>query len=98
MSKLRLIALALTAILPSFVKRSCYRVFFGYRIGKRVRVGLSIIDAAECVIEDDVQMGHLNIIMGVKKLYIGDHARIGFMNILRGGDEMRLDRYSEIIR
>ena len=37
--------LAFIALLPSFLKRSCYRLFFGYKIGKRVRIGLSIIDA-----------------------------------------------------
>jgi acetyltransferase-like isoleucine patch superfamily enzyme len=98
MSKLRFITLATIALLPSFVKRPCYRLFFGYKIGKRVRIGLSIIDARECVIEDDVRIGHLNIITGVKKLRVGDHARIGFLNILRGGDEVQLGRYAEIIR
>ena len=98
MSKFRLLMLVLVAALPSFVKRPCYRLFFGYCLGKRVRIGFSIIDAAECVIEDDVHIGHFNVILGVKKLIIGDHARIGHLNILRGGDEVRLGRYAEIIR
>jgi acetyltransferase-like isoleucine patch superfamily enzyme len=97
-SRLRLAALALVAVLPSFLKRPCYRLFFRYRIGKRVRIGLSILDAGECVIEDDVRIGHLNVVIGVGRLSIGDHARIGHLNILRGGDEIRLGRYSEIIR
>jgi acetyltransferase-like isoleucine patch superfamily enzyme len=97
-SKFRLAMLALVAVLPSFLKRPCYRLFFGYRIGKRVGIGFSIIDAGECEIEDDVQIGHLNAIIGVKKISIGDHARIGHLNIIRGGDEVRLGRYSEIIR
>jgi acetyltransferase-like isoleucine patch superfamily enzyme len=98
MMKPKLVVLALIALLPSFLKRPCYRLFFGYRIGKRVRIGLSIIDARDCEIEDDVQIGHLNVIIGVKKLTIGDHVRIGHLNILRGGDEARLGRYAEIIR
>jgi acetyltransferase-like isoleucine patch superfamily enzyme len=97
-SKLKLVILACIALLPSFLKRPCYRLFFGYRVGKRVRVGLSIIDARECRIDDDVQIGHLNIIIGVKKLTIGDHVRIGHLNIIRGGDEVRLGRFAEIIR
>ena len=52
-SKLKLVILACIALLPSFLKRPCYRLFFGYRVGKRVRVGLSIIDAGECLIDDD---------------------------------------------
>lgn len=98
MSKLRLAMLAALAVLPSFLKRPCYRLFFGYRIGKRVRIGLSLLDARDCSIEDDVRIGHLNVVIGVKKLVVGDHVRIGHLNILRGGDEIRLGRYAEIIR
>lgn len=97
-SRLRLLLLASIAILPSFLKRPCYRLFFGYRIGKRVRIGLSLIDARECTIEDDVSIGHFNAIIGVAKLHMGDHVRIGHLNILRGGDEIHLGRYAEIIR
>jgi len=97
-SKFRLFVLALIAPLPSFLMRPCYRLFFGYQIGKRVHFGFSIIDAAECQIEDDVRVGHLNVIIGVQSLTIGDHVRIGHLNIIRGGAEVRLGRYSEIMR
>lgn len=97
-SKFRLFVLALIAPLPSFVMRPCYRLFFGYHIGKRVHFGVSIIDAAECHIEDDVRIGHLNVIIGVQKLSMGDHVRIGHLNIIRGGEEVRLERYAEIMR
>jgi acetyltransferase-like isoleucine patch superfamily enzyme len=97
-SRFRLLLLMLMAPLPSFLKRMCYRLFFGYRVGKRVRIGLSIIDAGECTIEDDVSIGHLNVAIGIKKLSIGDHVRIGHLNILRGGDEVSLGRYAEILR
>lgn len=94
----RLFTLAVIALLPSFMKRTAYRAFFGYRIGKRVRVGLSIIDVGKCEIEDDVSIGHLNVFTGVEKLSVGSHARIGHLNIFRGGEEIRLGRYSEVIR
>jgi acetyltransferase-like isoleucine patch superfamily enzyme len=97
-SKFRLLVLACVAVLPSFLKRPCYRLFFGYRIGKRVRVGLSIIDARECGLDDDVAIGHLNVIIRVRKITLGEHVRIGHLNIIRGGDEVRLGRYSEIMR
>ena len=90
--------LAACAVLPSFLKRPSYRLFFGYKIGKRVRIGVSIIDAGECNIDDDVQMGHFNVITRVQKLTIKDHVRIGHLNIIRGGDEVSLGRYCEIIR
>jgi acetyltransferase-like isoleucine patch superfamily enzyme len=94
----RLAALALVAALPGFLKRPCYRAFFGYRIGRRVRLGLSLIDARECEIDDDVSVGHLNLFVGLGKLSVGDHARIGHLNVVRGGDEVRIGRYAEIIR
>jgi acetyltransferase-like isoleucine patch superfamily enzyme len=97
-SKFRLAMLALIALLPSFLKCPCYRLFYGYRIGKRVHIGVSIIDAQECEIADDVLIGHLNLVLGVKKISIGDHTKIGHLNIIRGGDEVRLGRYSEIMR
>lgn len=97
-SRARLAALGIIALFPSFLKRFCYRLFFGYRIGKRVRIGLTIVDAWECEIADDVRIGHLNLVIHVKKISIGDHVRIGHLNILRGGDEIRIGRYAEIIR
>src|SRR5437868_6746502 len=98
MSKIKLLLLGSIAILPSFLKRPLYRLFFDYKIRKNVRIGLSLIDARECIIEDNVSIGHLNVFTGVKKLSIGEHTRIGHINIFRGGDEIRLGRYTEIIR
>jgi acetyltransferase-like isoleucine patch superfamily enzyme len=97
-SKFRLFILAIVAFFPSFLKRPTYRWFFGYRIGKRVRIGLTIVDARECEVDDDVTIGHLNIFVSIKKLIIRDHVRIGHLNIIRGGDEVSLGRYAEIIR
>jgi len=97
-SRGRLAVLGLIALLPSLLKRPCYRLLFRYRIGKRVRVGLTIIDAEECEIADDVSIGHLNLVIGVKKISVGDHVRIGHLNIVRGGDEIRIGRYAEIMR
>lgn len=96
--KLRLIIKGAVACLPSFLKRFCYRHLFGYKIGKRVHIGFSIIDVRECSIEDDVTIGHLNLFIGTRKLRIGDHARIGHLNIIRGGEEVDLGRYVEILR
>jgi len=98
LSKSRLLVLAVCAVLPSFLKRPLYRLFFGYKIGKRVRIGVSIIDARECNIDDEVRVGHFNVVTRVQKLTIKDHVRIGHLNIIRGGDEVSLGRYCEIIR
>src|SRR5437667_2581684 len=97
-SSFRLFFLALIGLLPSFLKRPCYRLFFGYRIGKRVQIGFSVLDAETCQIGDDARIGHLNLVIGVKDLTLGDHVRIGHLNIIRGGDEVTLGRYSELLR
>ena len=97
-SKLRLSALALVAVLPGFLKRPLYRWLFGYKIGRRVRLGLSLIDARECEIADDVSVGHLNLVLGVGRLSVGEHARIGFLNVIRGGEEVAIGRWAEILR
>jgi acetyltransferase-like isoleucine patch superfamily enzyme len=97
-SKFKLLVLASIALLPSFLKRLCYRIFFGYRIGKRVRIGFSIIEAGACEIGDDTRIGHLNLIIGVRKFKLGDHVKIGHLNIIRGGDEVVLGRYAELLR
>ena len=97
-SKLKLLVLLGIAFFPSFIKRSLYRFFFGYKIGSRVRIGFSIINANECEISDDVSIGHLNALIGIKKLVIGDHTKIGHINIIRGGNEVSLGRYTEILR
>lgn len=97
-SKFRVFVLGLIALLPSFLMRPVLRLFFGYRIGKGVRIGFSVVDAAHCVIEDGVRIGHLNLVMGVNQLFVGDHVRIGHLNIIRGGNEVRMGRYAELIR
>jgi acetyltransferase-like isoleucine patch superfamily enzyme len=97
-SKARLAALALVAAMPGFIKRPLYRWLFGYRIGRRVRLGLSLIDARECEIADGVSVGHLNLVLGVGKFTVGEHARVGHLNVIRGGDEVSLGRYAEILR
>ncbi len=96
--KIRIAVLAAIAILPSLIKRPIYRMLFGYKIGKRVKIGLSIIDAHQCVLGDDSSVGHLNMVLGVGELTVGDHVRIGYLNIIRGGDEVQIGRYSEIMR
>ena len=78
MRKTRLAVLAAIALLPSFLKRPSYRLFFGYRVGKRVRIGLSIIDARDCTIDDDVKIGHLNIVIGVVLVAGGASGRLWY--------------------
>lgn len=96
--KIRLAFLFLLAFFPSFVKCWFYRLFLGYKIGKNVKIGLSIVDVEECEIQENTTIGHLNLITSTKNLFIGDNTRIGHLNIIRGGNKVVLGRYSEILR
>lgn len=98
MKKLRLLLILMITIFPSVAACILYRVLLGYKIGKRVKIGFSLIDVKNCVIEDDVRIGHFNLFLQTKNLFIGDNARIGHFNIIRGGEQVSLGRFSEIIR
>lgn len=96
--RLRLGGLAVVGCMPQVAKLWLLRRLFGYRIGRDVHIGLSLIDARECEIGDGVRIGHLNVALGVDRLRIGDHTRIGFLNLFRGGDAIEIGRYVDILR
>jgi acetyltransferase-like isoleucine patch superfamily enzyme len=96
--KLRIVGSVIVGALPMPIARHCYRWFFGYKIGKRVKIGLSIIDVDSCEIEDDVTIGHLNVFSGTRNLSVGEHTRIGVLNVFRGGNKINIGRYCEILR
>lgn len=93
-----LVTHAIVALLPNAVKLAVYRRWFGFRIGRNVRIGLSVLAARECDIGDATVIGHGNAVIDVDRLTLGDHVRIGSLNLLRGGDEVRIGRWSELLR
>ena len=86
------------AILPWWLKNLLYRHLFGYRIGRRVRIGFSPLAVSQCTIGDDTRIGHLNLFWRTRELRIEDHVRIGHLNLFRGGDLIHLERFVEIFR
>jgi acetyltransferase-like isoleucine patch superfamily enzyme len=96
--RLRLALLAVIAVLPGFVKRPLYRSLFGYRIGRGVRIGLVILDAEAVELGDGTEIGHLNLITRVGSFITGKSVRIGPLNIIRGGERVRLGDYAEVMR
>jgi acetyltransferase-like isoleucine patch superfamily enzyme len=98
MVKARSLAAALIAILPPRMKPFCYRTVLGYRIGRRVHIGFSLLDVQSCFIDDDVRIGHGNVFIRVGRLELQEHVRIGHLNIVRGGDEVVLEAYAELLR
>jgi acetyltransferase-like isoleucine patch superfamily enzyme len=95
---LRRLILASFAILPSFLMKPLLRLFFGYKIGKRVRIGFSLIDCKSLIIGDDVRIGHGNAFVQCGDVTIGEHTRIGSLNLFRGGRKISLGAYTEILR
>ena len=86
----RLVLLAVVGVLPGPLKRPLYRLLFRYRIGRGVRIGLVILDAETVDLGDGTEIGHLNLITRVGHFVTGRSARIGPLNIIRGGERVRL--------
>ena len=96
--RLRLALLAVIAALPTLIKRPLYRSLFGYRIGPGVRIGLAILDAQEVDLGEGTEIGHLSVVTRVGRLVTGKHVRIGPFNIIRGGEQVQLGDYAEVMR
>jgi acetyltransferase-like isoleucine patch superfamily enzyme len=90
--------LVLVGVLPSLLKKPLYRLFFGYRFGPGVRIGLSLLDARVVNLDAGTRIGHLNAIIRVARLQAGRGTRIGRLNIIRGGERVTLGDYSEVMR
>jgi acetyltransferase-like isoleucine patch superfamily enzyme len=92
------VGLALVALLPSGIKCVLYRAFFGYRIGQGVRIGLALLDAKALRLGDGTRIGSFNVVTGVDYFETRSHARIGSLNMIRGGERAILGEYSELLR
>jgi len=95
---LRLTVLAAVGVLPNVLKKPIYRLLFGYRFGSGVRIGLCLLDAQVVALGAGSRIGHFNAVLGVGKLQAGRCARVGLMNIIRGGERVLLGDYSEVMR
>lgn len=87
--------LLLYGLLPSFLKKAAYRLR-GYRIGKKVVIGLgSVICGKDVVIGDYSKIGFFTIIRG-DRIKIGSHVSIGSITfldtpIIEIGDESKIN-------
>jgi acetyltransferase-like isoleucine patch superfamily enzyme len=99
MLKFRLVGAACVAVLPSWLKVLVLRHAFGFHIGKRVHIGISLFaQVGDCSIADNVRIGHLNAFVNVHRLEIEEHVKIGFLNLFRGGRCIHIGRYATILR
>jgi hypothetical protein len=74
------IILLLSVILPNFIKIFIYRRILGWQIGKKVKIGLSLIDAEKVIIKDNVRIGHFNSFRRLKKLELGNNVYLLNLN------------------
>lgn len=96
--RIRLAGLAFVALLPNALKQPCYRVLFGYRCGPGVRIGLTLLDAERVDLGEGTRIGHWNVIVRVGRFETGRHARVGTLNVIRGGEHVRLGDYTDVMR
>ena len=81
---MRKLILILSVILPQGFKQWVYRHLLKWQIGKRVQIGFSYIDARQVTLEDDVRIGHFNIIRGLKCFSVGEGTYIANFNQMFG--------------
>lgn len=79
------------------LKRLAYRMQ-GFEVAHSARVGCTLLDAKRCRLGEGVVIGHGNLMIDVGRLEMGDHVHVGHLNIIRGGDEVVLERWSEVLR
>lgn len=94
----RVIVLALLAVLPLAISRGLYRWFFGYRIGRRVRLGMVLLDCQSLSIGGGTSIGHGTLFWRCGRVSIGEAVRIGPLNLFRGGESISLGDYVTILR
>ena len=94
----RTLAHAAVALLPSAIKVPVYRAVFGFRMGRGVRIGLSVLDVDHLEMEAGARIGHGNVMTRIKEVRLGEGAQIGFLNILRGGDTVDIGPYATVLR
>ncbi len=85
--------------LPCWLKLTLYRVFFGYEIGRGVKIGFSpFIGVRRLKIGDGARIGWFNVFYRVDQVVIGRQVNIGFFNVFRGGKSIRIGDYCSILR
>ena len=78
---LRTLVAVAVALLPGALKIAIYRRVYGYRIGRDVRIGLSIITGVPSLtIGDHCRVGHFNRFKDVPAVAVGSYCTIGHLN------------------
>lgn len=95
MKKIKIIIVSFcTLLLPSFILRVVLRLF-GFKIGNGVKIGFSIIKSNTIILENNVKIGHFNLILN-DKIHLKEDSIIGYLNILKGPFSVLLDNKAAI--
>ena len=62
------IIMLISIIFPNFLKKLIYRKFFGWEIGKNVKIGFSIVDSKDVKLGDNCKIGNFTVIKNLKEL------------------------------
>jgi acetyltransferase-like isoleucine patch superfamily enzyme len=81
---MRSILLLFPLLLPGPLKRAWYRFVLGWRVGRRVRIGFSYLDAREVDLGDGVYIGHFNVMRSVGRFVVGRNTHISNFNTFSG--------------
>lgn len=84
----------ITLFLPSVLAIPFLRVL-GHKIGSNVKIGFSVLYLDYLEIDNDVSIGHFNIILN-QKMYLKSKSVIGYLNILKGPFSLMLKEKSAI--
>lgn len=96
--RVRTLLAAVVAVAPRRAKPLLYRRLLGYQVSSTASIGVSLIDVARCRIGAGVSIGHGNFMVRTGELDIGDHVRVGHLNVIRGGESVILEPWVEIMR
>lgn len=86
------------AATPRAIKIPIYRHVFKFDIADDAKLGCSILDVDHLSVGAAACIGHGNWLSRTRRVTLGRGAEVGFLNLLRGGDEIRLAPYSTVLR
>lgn len=89
---------AALALAPRAVKLPVYRRLFGFRIDPSATIGVSVLDVDALELGPGARIGHGNLLTRTRRVALDEGAEVDMLNVLRGGDEIRLGRYATVMR
>jgi acetyltransferase-like isoleucine patch superfamily enzyme len=81
---LKMLMLAMVALLPQRIKHWVLNTFFGFDIDRTAFIGMSILNIEYLKLAANARIGHLNVFKGLKKVEIREHSSIGNLNWVTG--------------